>query len=396
MSYPRPNGRFVLATVVISLAAPLWDSTPTYYGNRSLRPLVAAANVPLYTYFVSQIGNGPVGGSFFDVDRDAERAADTARRILAGEPERNIPIQTGTFKTVVDWRQLKSWQIGERNLPAGTVVLFREPSVWTKYRSIVIGSLAVFVVELALIAWLAWEVRRRRLSEAALKALSGCLLKAQEEERARLARELHDGVNQRVALLGISLSGIKSRIPADDSGLRFDLKTLQDVVTDLGKEIRRLSHDLHPPILKLLGLDQALKQYCAEFGAAHGMDIQFTSNIGSDRLSQQSELCLYRIAQEALRNIVKHASTTAARVSLIRTGEEYTLSIRDSGRGFDPRDACHCGLGVLSMQERIEALDGKLSIWSKVNHGTIITARLPVNRTFSLESQSADQLAESF
>jgi signal transduction histidine kinase len=131
-------------------------------------------------------------------------------------------------------------------------------------------------------------------------------------------------------------------------------------------EIRRLSHDLHPPILKAFGIDRALRQHCEEFGASHGMDIQLMTNIGSDPLSQELQLCFYRIAQESLRNVVKHANTNAVQISLVKNGAEYTLSISDQGRGFNPADLSGRGLG--------EAFYGTLTIWSKINHGTVITA----------------------
>jgi signal transduction histidine kinase len=356
----------------------LKDATSTYYvPSRIIRSITAASNAPLYGWFSTQIGTGIVGGSFFDVEQDAERAAAMVRRILSGEAVSHIPPQSGTFQTLVDWRQLKRWQIDERNLPSGAVVLFREPSTWMKFRWIIVGSLVVFAVEFLLIVWLIREGRRRRLSESALKTLSGHLLNAQEDERARLARELHDGVSQQIAFLGISLSAIKSRVPSVYTTLRADLIRQLDLVKELANEIRRLSHDLHPPILKSFGIDRALRQYCEVFGASHGMDIQLTTDIGSGHLAQEAELCFYRIAQESLRNVVKHANTNAAQVSLIKNGTEYALSISDKGRGFNPADPCGRGLGLLSMQERIEALHGTLTIWSKVNHGTVITARLP-------------------
>jgi signal transduction histidine kinase len=360
----------------------LRDRTSTYdHRSPTMGSIAAASNAPVYSWWGGQIGAGIVGGSFFDIDRDAERAAVMVRRILSGEVAHTIPRQRGTSLTVVDWRQLKRWHIEERNLPSGTMVLFREPSTWMKFRWIIVGSLVVFCAELLLIVWLIREGRLRRISESALKTLSGHLLNAQEDERARLARELHDGVNQQIAFLGISLSGIKSRMPSGDATLRADVTRQQDLVTELGKEIRRLSHDLHPPILKLFGIDRALRQYCEEFGAAHNLDIEVTSDIGSERLSQELELCLYRITQESLRNVAKHANANAVQVSLKKNGAEYALNISDKGRGFNPADARNRGLGLLSMQERIEALHGSLTIWSKVNHGTVVTARLPSDRS---------------
>jgi signal transduction histidine kinase len=372
----------------------LKDRTSTY-DNRSpnIGTIAAVSNAPVYGWLITQIGTGIVGGRFFDVDGDAELAAAMARRILSGEAVRNIPRQRGSSVTTVDWRQLRRWRIDERNLPSGTVVSFREPSAWMKFRWIILGTLAVFVAELLLIVWLIRESRRRRLSESALKALSGHLLNAQEDERARLARELHDGINQRISFLGISLSGMKSRIASGDPMLRADLIRQQDLVTELGKEIRRLSHDLHPPILKIFGIDRALRQYCEEFGASHEMDIQLTTDIGPDRLPRESELCFYRIAQESLRNIVKHANANAVQVSLQKNGTEYSLSIVDKGRGFNPADPRARGLGLLSMHERTEALHGTLNIWSKVNQGTIVTASLPVHRKspFGTGPLSTDQ-----
>jgi signal transduction histidine kinase len=366
---------------VVLFMTMLKDRTSTY-DNRSpnIGTIAAVSNAPVYGWLITQIGTGIVGGRFFDVDRDAELAAAMARRILSREAVHTVPRQRGTSQTIVDWHQLKRWHIDERNLPRGTVVLFREPSAWIKFRWIILASLVVSCAELMLIVWLIRESRRRRSSELALKSLSGHLLNAQEEERARLARELHDGINQRISFIGISLSAMKSRIPSGDPTLRADLMRQQDLVTEVGKEIRRLSQDLHPPILKIFGIDRALKDYCEEFGASNAMDIQLTSDMGPDRLSQEAELCFYRIAQESLHNVAKHANANAVQVSLKKNGTECALTISDKGRGFNPDNQRDRGLGLLSMQERIEALQGTFTIWSKVNHGTIITARLPVHR----------------
>ena len=307
-----------------------------------------------------------------------------ALRILHGESPQNIPREQTTYYSAVDWRQLQRWRIRESQLPSGTTVLFREPSAWVKYKWPIAGGFLAFAAQLVLIAWLIDEGRRRRASESALKALSGHLLSAQEEERARIARELHDGFNQQIALLGISLSSVKRQIPPGNPGLVAELTKQQEQIVGLAEEIRQLSHELHPSILKISGIDRALQHFCDEFGKTEGIDIDFRSDVTPDRVSPETALCLYRIAQESLRNIMKYADTNSARVSLIQEGAGCTLSVVDRGRGFTPGDTRNGGIGLISMQERARALQGTLTIWSKPGQGTVVTARIP------LEGQSQE------
>ena len=221
------------------------------------------------------------------------------------------------------------------------------------------------------------DITDRKLTEEALLAMSGRLITAQEEERTRIARELHDDLSQRMAVLQISLEQLKQGMPQNSFEAR-QLSSVVEMAREVSSDIHNMSYQLHPARLELLGLVASLKGFCGEFSAQHKIHIQFLHSDIQGQISKDVTLCLYRITQEALQNVVKHSEATEAEVELLGHSGEIELCISDSGRGFNVELAKRvAGLGLISMRERLRLLGGHLSIESEPSRGTRIRVRIP-------------------
>lgn len=218
-----------------------------------------------------------------------------------------------------------------------------------------------------------------RDGEQQMRALAGSLLTAQEEERRRLSRELHDDITQRLAFLSIELGKLTTDIPDSLGDTHARVRALQDQTLQMSAEVRRLSHGLHPSVIEDLGLSIALKEFCHEFGIAKAIHVGFEGSVDDSLLDTAGGTCLYRVAQESLRNAVMHGRATEIRVELTADAGTIHLRVRDKGIGFSTDDAStRTGLGLISMQERIRLVHGMLTIASQPGHGTEITASVPV------------------
>ena len=289
----------------------------------------------------------------------------------------------------VDWRQLRRWGISEARVPQGTFVRFRELSVWDQYQSYILGAAALFVAQTALIAGLLVQAARRRRAEAEahqsqaalkdsferIRDLGGRLITAQEAERSRIARELHDDVGQQVALLSMDLellSASGSPPSTDADSLRETL----DRVQGLAKSVHDLSHRLHPAKLRLVGLVGALSSLPREF-AQPGTTVTFTHAYVPEGLPQDVTLCLFRVAQEAVQNAIKHGSARNVAVHLGGDNHTLILTIADDGKGFDVRGQWGKGLGLISMSERLDLIGGTLQLDSSPDAGTRVEVSVP-------------------
>jgi PAS domain S-box-containing protein len=223
------------------------------------------------------------------------------------------------------------------------------------------------------------DVTERKLAEEALSSVSRRLIEAQEEERAHLARELHDDLSQRMALLEVSLDQFKQEVSGVPSRARQQLHAIAEVAREVSSNIHGLSHQLHPSKLDTLGLEASLMGLCREFTGQHNLQVQFVHNDIPRHIPKNVTLCLFRIAQEALRNVVKHSGALEAKVELSSDGDQIDLCISDSGAGFSPDSAKGIsGLGIVSMRERLRLVDGHLSIESEPWHETQIRVRVPL------------------
>jgi signal transduction histidine kinase/ligand-binding sensor domain-containing protein len=219
-----------------------------------------------------------------------------------------------------------------------------------------------------------------RRSNAQIQGLAGRLLTAQEAERTRIARELHDDLNQELATLSISLSSLKRRLPSDAAEAQQEVTRLQQQTIALSEAIRHLSHELHPGVLQHAGLIAALQGDCTQFGTQHEIDVTFHADAGLEEIPADVALCLYRVAQEALRNMARHAGARQAEVALTRSDDILELRITDDGQGFD-REAAgqHGGLGLISIDERVRLVHGDVQIVTAPRCGTELRIRVPLH-----------------
>ena len=220
--------------------------------------------------------------------------------------------------------------------------------------------------------------RSLRRSRREHRILAGRLLQAQEVERQRVARELHDDLTQRLAALAIEVGSLEQRV--DRSGaIAAALNGIREQLVKLSEDVHALSRQLHPAILDDLGLIDALRSECLCFTQREGIAVTYRPGRIPEDLSKDVALCFYRIAQEALRNIAKHARAGRARVVLAGTDGDLILTVADSGVGFDPsRARQRPGLGLASMKERARLIRAELSIRSHPGRGTTIVVKVPL------------------
>jgi two-component system CheB/CheR fusion protein len=211
-----------------------------------------------------------------------------------------------------------------------------------------------------------------------LHALAARLFTSQEEERRRVARELHDDLSQKAAVLEMDIEQLRRGPPDDQEALRSELDRLRERASTLSTGIRTMSHQLHPSSLEHLGLASALKSLVQEFGEREGMVATFRSRRVPADLSLEVAVSLYRIVQEALRNVAKHAGQTHVKVLLEGLQEQLRLEVRDFGEGFDTDGNRGRGLGLVSMAERARLIGGNLSLQSALGEGTMISVTIPL------------------
>jgi signal transduction histidine kinase len=219
--------------------------------------------------------------------------------------------------------------------------------------------------------------RLHETADQALSSVNRSLLQAEQKERTRIGRELHDDINQRLALLAVELGQMQN----DPSDVQSHTEGLRRKVTDISNDVQALSHELHSSKLEYLGVVSGIRSWCKEFAERHGMEINFKTNVTSP-MSPEMGLVLLRIVQEALHNTTKHSGVKRADVQLSEYTGEIHLTISDSGKGFDIEAARQGrGLGLTSMQERVRLVNGTVEIRSKPMGGTVIRIRVPLDTT---------------
>jgi len=408
--------------------------------------------------------------------------------------------------TMFDGRQLHRWNIDETALPGDSVVLFRQPTAWSQYRPLVIGAVAIVLMQALLISGLVVQGVRRRRTEMALREseqrfrvmadtvpvliwrsdvarnfdffnkpwlefrgraeaqergrgwsegvhpddrnacllafetafedgkpfkfeyrlqradgkyrwminsgvpryddggqfagyvgsalditdrkeieesnrdLAGRLINAQEAERTRIARDLHDDLSQQLAGIAIMLSGLKRRVTraGADADIDLTVSTLQERTATLAEAVRNLSHELHPSVLEPTGLEATLRRLCDDVERHHHIQLTLTTAGDLRALKPDVALCLFRVAQEALGNIVRHAAATTVEVGLTVTPGRVGLNVTDNGVGFVTTDRTGHGLGLRSMDERVRLAKGTFIATSAPGHGTSVVVQIPL------------------
>jgi PAS domain S-box-containing protein len=226
---------------------------------------------------------------------------------------------------------------------------------------------------------IARDITERKLADAAVANVSRKLIEAQEQERSRIGRELHDDIGQRLALLALQLQQHQEDtliVPE----VRSRMSEFQKQVLEIATDIQSLSHELHSARLQYLGIAVAMRGFCKEFAAQQKVEIDFKAHDLLSPLPPDISLCLFRVAQEALHNSAKHSGVRQFEVRLSGTPDEIHLTVKDSGAGFDLETAKNSqGLGLISMGERLKLVNGTLSINSQPKRGTTIHARVPLS-----------------
>jgi PAS domain S-box-containing protein len=221
---------------------------------------------------------------------------------------------------------------------------------------------------------------RHRVEEE-LRELSGRLIHAHEQERRRLARDLHDDVAQRVGLLAVELGMLRQQLGRAPAHIRTRVDELSAQAGEIGSELHRFSRELHPVRLEQLGLEASIRSFCSELAEARQIEIHIDLAEAPGSLPPGVALCLYRITQEALHNVVKHSGAASAAVSLSVAGDEALLCVTDRGAGFDPLAArAKDSLGLRSMRERVRLVHGHLVVASAPGEGTRVEVRVPLRK----------------
>jgi signal transduction histidine kinase len=350
--------------------------------------VAATANAPTYCWVDSAMDHGIVGGSLYSQQGAIERVGQLALRVLRGEPADSIPIAALNLNmNEVDWRQLRRWRIDEAHAPPATLVRFRDPTIWDRYSIYITTAIALLMTQTALIAGLLIQRKRRRRAEEELRGSQGelrgsyqrirdlgaRLLRAQETERSRIARELHDDICQRMLLLTIELESLHRT--SGDKGPAAEALT---GARDIAKSLHELSYRLHPTWLRLIGLVAALDHLCLELSRA-GVSIAFKHDNVPSTLQSDVMLCLFRVVQEALQNAIKYSNGNELSVHLRGGSDGLTVTITDNGVGFDVDAAWSKGVGLVSMVERLEAVGGSFEICSNPGAGTRLTATVSLH-----------------
>lgn len=490
-------------TVVIFLMSPVASAQPAVSTTNVLG--VVSRRFPTYCLNDHCFDYGAVGGSCPDTAQHEAEAGELAARILSGQKAGSIPMVQGSpDRPCVDWRQLQRWHVSEASLPAGTTVLYRQPSVWALYGKYIIAAGALIVLQAFLILGLLWQRLRKRKAEVALREnkerlevmadaapsliwtsdkngnvtyqndrrldfstsssdaafgekwkkyihpddlpgvlranmrafekregfskeyrlrrrdgeyrwmfdlavprissdgtfsgfigsvidvtdqkvaqealekVSGKLIEAQEQERSRIARELHDDISQRLALLSLELERAHSGSDVSNSRREARIMDIRKHCSEIAADVQALSHQLHSSKLDYLGLVSAVRGFCAEFSKLKSVNVEFVDENVPNPLPKDVSLCLFRVAQEALHNALKHSGTTRFAVALRGTPGHVQLEVRDWGVGFNRGPSASQGLGLVSMQERVNLVHGTFHIESTPTKGTVVFASVPV------------------
>jgi PAS domain S-box-containing protein len=520
-------------SVVFFEVSPQFSAQPLFGRQDAL--IAIAGKLPTYcVYSPFCMDRGAIGAYQADETEQSAITADLVSRILGGEKPENIPVVHGSpARPVVDWRALRRWNIPEAALPSGSLVLFRQPSPWERYRNYALGGSALILSEGLLIfyllrqrlskkkverslivresqlressdilqeseqrfhrladtapmliwmsgtdklctffnqAWLdftgrsiehevgnGWalglhpddfdhclqiysgafdaranfemeyrlrrfdgkyrwiidvgvprfesngifagyigsciDITDRKTTEKSLEELSGRLIAGQEAERTRIARDLHDDFSQRLALLGIGLGRLWKKRPESEDEERIVIRELWDRTKEISSDVHRLSHQLHSSKLEHVGLGPALNGLCGEISEKYGIQAEFTEEGISSGIPKDVALCLFRVAQEALSNVVKYSQVQRAEVVLSREAHKIRLRVVDFGLGFDAAlERDNAGIGLVSMRERLRLVGGVLSVRSAPLVGTEILAEVPLFTSVP-ETQAKSQVA---
>ncbi|WP_306154323.1 cache domain-containing protein [Roseovarius sp. MMSF_3281] len=295
-----------------------------------------------------------------------------------------------------DWRWVVGTGVFVDDVKA-TVAASREQVETRIQRTFLyIGAITLTALLLVFTSGLFINIRERRLADAKLKKLTQRVFDAQEEERGRVARELHDGISQILVGVRYALDAAKRRLAMGDARAGDNLDRGIEHLSGAIQEVRRISRDLRPGALDDLGVGPAIKALAQDFGDRTGIAVEFETVVFRNRLDDEAKIAMYRVAQEALTNIERHARASTVVIGVRGHKKGATLRIADDGCGIDhaPSGTPGAGLGLRNMQERIEQLDGTLRILSSKS-GTVIEASVPLTHMLTPQDPTAPETKAS-
>jgi len=349
--------------------------------------IAAASSVPVYGFLDQYLGRGIVGGQLYSVGTQGEEAAKLTLQILAGtRPEtlHFVEPQAGTL--MFDWRQLQRWGIREDKLPPGSIVQFKDFSFWELYRWWIVVIIAFVTTQSLLIVGLLVQQSRRSRAEAlrqrseeSLQKLTGQLMYLQEVERRRIAGELHDGLGQDLAIIR-NRAAVGLQHPDRADIVADQLREISETAVSAINQVREIAHNLRPYELDRFGLIPALESMIERVSDSFSLRLSSSLDNINGLLSTDSETVIYRIVQEGLNNVIKHAGATEVLVTLKHLGDEVAVSVEDNGKGMKTGGNMKGnGFGLAGIQERARMLGGSCTVDSRPGQGTILTVRLVIS-----------------
>jgi signal transduction histidine kinase len=372
-------------TIVMPIAYSRDPAGNAYSSRDIVAKIAAASSVPVYAVSDTYLGVGTVGGYVVSWSRTGELTADAAIQMLRGKDPSSVVLKAlGSGIYLFDWRQLKRWGLLESSLPPGSEVEYRTPTAWEQYKWRIIGSVAIMIGQLFLIIALLVHRRRRQQAEGSLREMAGRLLRSQDDERRRIARDLHDGTAQHLSGMALTIGQVLADFPPGHDQLRKLLQDSHVASREALKEVRTVSYVLHPPILDGLGLVPALQWYLDGLQKRSSLRVNFQASADIEGLSPDEERALFRIVQESVNNVLRHSGGTAINIVLSANGRDVTLEIADNGCGMtavelqQAEGAASLGVGISGMRERVRQLNGTFRI-SSSSRGTQVFVSLPKN-----------------
>lgn len=386
---PVEHARRYLAGLETGSAVMMLSFEADRKGNRYtteeyLKSVADASPVPIFSCSDTLLGQGTIGGALASPIEQGVIAGRMVARILRGESADSIPeVFDLKIRNVFDAQVMDRYGIKESQLPKGSEVINRKPTVWSQYGKYLAAGLAAFLLQSAIIVSLLVNRLRRIRAESESRSLAGRILTAIEDERGYLARELHDDVSQRLAAATIETGTLENRVQSNSQLDRVDLQgslgKLKKHLIGICDDLHRLSHRMHPAVLDDFGLPDALRTECKELSERSGIPIEYVGPASFEEIPKEVSLCLYRIAQEALWNAVKYSASEKIFVQLTSDSEFVYLEIRDNGVGFDPgAEELRKGLGLASMRERVRLVGGTIKIEASPGNGVEIAVIIPV------------------
>ncbi len=311
---------------------------------------------PIFGAAETYVGRGIVGGHVFVPERVGQVAGELVLRVLRGESSESIPAVDVQSLWAFDAREAACWGVNESDLPPDSEIRFRERTLWSERRAYILGPLAFIILQTLLIGFLLRERQVRPRAESRALSLGHRLATAHEEERMELARDLHDNLQQQLGFLAITAGRLHEELAS--AGVQNPAPGIvRDRLVRLSGEVRALAHRLHPPELDQLGLTEALRVECARFSQVIGIPVQLIAASALPEPPRTVGLAIYRVVQEALQNVAKHARARGVVVSLEVHDGRLLLGVRDDGQGFRPGPKIQLpSVGLFAMRERVRAI----------------------------------------